>query len=90
MHFEIGHILKDPVSGDKFQTENNRCRRHPAVGLMDLLGERMTGAACRGAQLGATTNQPFAGLDDFQIANRSLQLASAQLTPARRSGARSR
>jgi len=83
MHFETGHIPKDPVSGDKFQAEDNRGRRHPPVGLMDLLAKRMTGTACRGAQLGATANQPFARLDDLQVANRSLQLAPTQLTPAR-------
>ena len=46
--FEAGDVLEDPIAGHQLQVQRHRRRRDPAIGLVDLLRERMAGTALLG------------------------------------------
>ena len=80
---EPGDALEDPVAGDELKIEHQRSRRHPSVGLVNLLHQRMTGPTGLMPQGCAACDQGVVRLDDVKVAQGAFHLTQAKFAPAR-------
>lgn len=87
MDVKTGHGLEDSVAGHEFQAQRDRGSGHPSVGLVDLLGQRVSSTARLGTDIGAPIDKRLVGLDDVEIGEGSFELAESQFTPASADGA---